>query len=99
MFEPFLITFLWGNNYATAVFLAQVIAINAAKYSVASPSVVFATSEANKGMRLSAISSAVGAFLGAGSWIVLLGEHPAIAIPVGLFISTVSIASIIYVRA
>jgi O-antigen/teichoic acid export membrane protein len=99
MISPFLVTLLWGSSYDFAVSLVQVLAINACIYSVAAPSVAFVTSKSNKGMRFAAISSVGGACLGALSLIILIEEHPEIAIPTSLFISTVSSATILYVHA
>jgi O-antigen/teichoic acid export membrane protein len=93
---PFLIELLWGSSFGDAVILTQVITVVTCVYAVAATSVTYVTSESIRGMRFSAFASMGGAILGLVSWVFLLKDFPELAIPVGLSISGISTATVIY---
>lgn len=84
---PQIVSFIWGDEFADAVWMMQVLSIGTAATAIAAPSVSFITSESNRGMIVSAVVSVGGALAGVAAWFAMIGSDARTAIPLGLMIA------------
>lgn len=90
---------LWGTPFADTAWIMLFSVPAVAVGAIASPAVSAITSESNRGMAISAISSAAGAAVGVIVWLCAIPFVPRLAIPLGYVIGIAIVAMIPWIIA